>query len=348
MVYPNDRKSGEEMAGTSSENSIIAALAVNTILTIVKFTAYVFTGSGTMLSEAIHSFADVMNQGLLFVGVKRSAKAPDAMFQFGYGRERFVWALMSAVGIFFMGCGFTVMHGIEALNHPQEITGIPWAIGVLLVALVLDFSVFIFAFRSLWQQKGDTPFLMFLKTEADPPEVAVLLEDGAACLGVLIAMGAIGLHVLTGELFWDAIGSILIGVLLGVVAIWLIERNLKLLTGPSIPRDDQNRVRQVLSESPLVANIKTLRSQALDNETFTVEADVTFSAAGIVNELSDDIATTYPQLSTQPDFNTFQHEYTAKVLDVVGKEIDRIEEQLTSADEAFRFVDIEIQRPEES
>ena len=98
------------MAGSSAETSVIAALVVNTVLTIVKFVAFSVTGSGAMLSETIHSFADVMNQALLLIGIKRASKDADGRFQYGYGRERFVWALMSAVGIFFLGCGFTVMH----------------------------------------------------------------------------------------------------------------------------------------------------------------------------------------------------------------------------------------------
>ena len=155
------------MAGSSSEKSVMAALAVNSVLTVVKFVAFNITGSGAMMSETIHSFADVMNQALLLIGIKRGSKKADGVYQFGYGRERFVWALMSAVGIFFLGCGFTVMHGIEALQHPEELSSIGWAMGVLSISLLLDLGVFIYAFRALWKQKGNKPFINFLLTDKD-------------------------------------------------------------------------------------------------------------------------------------------------------------------------------------
>lgn len=335
------------MAATSSEKSVLVALAVNTVLTVVKTVAFVMTGSGAMLSEAIHSFADFMNQGLLYIGIKRGDRAADNEFQYGYGRERFIWALMSAVGIFFMGCGFTILHGIQALQHPEAMNGHTIALSVLALSLVLDLGVFVFAFRSLWGQKGNTPFVKFLKTQADPPEVAVLLEDGAACLGVLIAMAAIGLSVMTGNPSWDAIGSILIGILLGVVAIWLIERNLKLLTGPRIPEHNEARVRSLLNASPLIENVQRMRTQAIDTRTFDVELDVRFSSEAICTALSESVRTQFPKISAAEGFETFQLKYTNEVLEVVGQEIDRIETQLASEDEAFRFVDIEIQNTKE-
>ncbi|MGB0646134.1 MAG: cation diffusion facilitator family transporter [Bradymonadia bacterium] len=335
------------MAVQSSEKSVLAALGVNAILTVVKSIAFFLTGSGAMLSEAIHSLADLMNQGLLYVGIKRGNRAADKDFQYGYGRERFVWALMSAVGIFFMGCAFTILHGIQALRHPEPMSSFGIALGVLGLSLILDLSVFIFAFRSLWSQKGTTPFFEFLKTEADPPEVAVLLEDGAACLGVLIAMSAIGLSALTGYAAWDAIGSILIGILLGVVAIWLIERNLKLLTGPRIPTQDETRVRDILRSSPLIESVQSMRTQAIDTETYDVELDVRFSSPAICKTLLTDAQQRYPSLASREDFEAFQLYYTTQVLEVIGQEIDDIERSLTTEDDAFRFVDIEIQNNRE-
>lgn len=335
------------MADTASEKSVIAALVVNSILTVVKFIAFNITGSGAMLSETIHSFADVMNQALLFVGIKRSKKTPDKKFHYGYGREKFVWALMSAVGIFFLGCGFTVMHGIEALQHPEELKSVGWALGVLSLSLVLDLSIFIYAFRSLWKQKGELDFLTFLKTEADPPEVAVLLEDGAATLGVLIAMSAIGATILFPEQpYWDAIGSILIGILLGVVAVWLIERNLKLLVGPSIPATDQKKVLNILKSSPLISSVQTIRTQALDTQTFDVEVDITMSAQAIADELTPTCQAQYPELTALPSFPRFKVDYTHRVIELIGTEVDRIESELTKADPAFQFVDIEVQTEE--
>jgi divalent metal cation (Fe/Co/Zn/Cd) transporter len=166
-------------------------------------------------------------------------------------------------------------------------------------------------------------------------------------VGVLIAMAAIGLSVVTGDPSWDAIGSILIGILLGVVALWLIERNLKLLTGPSIPANDEARVRAVLKASPLIENVQRMRTQAIDTQTFALELDVRFSSQAICDALSEPVRADFPQVAAVDSFERFQLDYTNRVLETVGQEIDRIESKLAEEDEAFRFVDIEIQNTKE-
>ena len=115
------------MAVDSSRTSVIAALIGNTIVAIAKFVAFFVTGSGTMLSEGIHTVADVMNQLLLLIGIERSKRDPDEDFEYGYGQERFVWALISAVGIFFLGCGVTLYHGVNSLLNPHPVTDLNWA-----------------------------------------------------------------------------------------------------------------------------------------------------------------------------------------------------------------------------
>ena len=330
------------MSQDSSEKSVIAALAVNTILTIVKGVAFQITGSGAMLSEAIHSFADVMNQTLLFVGIKRAKKTPDIDHPFGYLRERFAWALMSAVGIFFLGCGFTIMHGIEALEHPEPLKQVGWAVGVLSLSLVLDLVIFVYAFRNLWKQKGETPFVTFLKTEADPPEVAVLLEDGAACLGVLIALTAIGLSTLTGSYIWDPVGSICIGTLLGVVALWLIKRNLELLAGPPIPENAQEKLNQVIEASPLIGHVKRLRTMAVDTNNYEVNLEISLRADRLSELAKRDVASTYPTLVQHEKFDPFAEAFTRATLAIAADEIDRIEQVLAEKDPAFNQVDIEL------
>ena len=160
-------------------------------------------------------------------------------------------------------------------------------------------------------------------------------------------MSAIGATILFPEQpYWDAIGSILIGILLGVVAVWLIERNLKLLVGPSIPATDQNKVLNILKSSPLISSVQTIRTQALDTETFDVEVDITMSAQAIADELKPTCQAQYPELTALDSFPRFQVDYTHRVIELIGTEVDRIESELTKADPAFQFVDIEVQTEE--
>ena len=127
------------MAGPeSSKGAVVAAIVGNFLVMIAKFVAYFATGSGAMLSEGIHTFADLLNQILLLVGIKRSVHDPNDKYAYGYGAERYVWALISAVGIFFLGCGVTVYHGISSLLHEHEpVRQYGWAIGVLIVSFVM-------------------------------------------------------------------------------------------------------------------------------------------------------------------------------------------------------------------
>lgn len=163
---------------------------------------------------------------LLLVGIQRSKNAADDKFDYGYGAERYVWALISAVGIFFLGCGVTVYHGIFGLlDFHEPMSDFGWPIAVLIVAFFVEFCVLTIAVKSVKKQANGAPLFKLMKTEADPAVVAVVLEDSAACLGVLIAVTATGLTKITGQHHWDAIGSNAIGILLGLIAFWLIHRN---------------------------------------------------------------------------------------------------------------------------
>ena len=139
--------------------TVLAAMAANLVIMVAKFVAFGITGSGAMLSEAIHTLADVLNQILLMVGIVRSEKPADGDYRYGYGQERFVWALISAVGIFFLGCGVTLYHGISSLMHPHEVSGLGWAVGVLLFSLDKPeaFPVDVWIDRALREQHFSTP-----------------------------------------------------------------------------------------------------------------------------------------------------------------------------------------------
>lgn len=329
------------MAAGGSKTAVAAALGGNTILMVIKFAAYFFTGSGAMLSEAIHTLADVGNQALLLVGVTRSTREADARYNYGYGRESFIWALISAVGIFFLGCGVTVYHGVSSLMHPHEVGDLTWAIVVLCISFLMDGSVLTIAYRELKKAAGDVPFLKYINTGADPSAVAVLLEDLAACSGVLIALTAIFLTEVTGKVYWDAIGSILVGLLLGWVAIWLITRNRTLLVGPAIPAEAQEKVRLALTNHPAVASIAELKTKQIDTQTWDVMASLTFHPGVLARQAEPDPSAALKQLGSPQQLEQYLEGYTGRLLTTLGKEIDALEVAVLQVVPEVKHLDVE-------
>lgn len=326
----------------NSKTSVVAAIGGNSIIMVGKLTAFSVSGSGAMLSEGIHSLADVLNQILLLVGIQRADKQADGQYAYGYGREVYIWALISAVGIFFLGCGVTVYHGIESLLHPPEqLTDLTFALIVLLVSLLIEGGVLTIAYRELKRAAGDRPFMQYLQAEADPSGVAVLLEDSAACLGVLIAMtGLVATH-LTGNVLWDAVATLAIGLLLGAVAIWLIIRNHAILVGPSIPPEVQARVRAIINSHASVETIKELKTVMLDNNTYDIMADIEFHGDVVARALSDQIEAAYPTIQSLDDFKEFAATYADDVIHALGDEIDALEATIRQTVPQAKFLDIE-------
>lgn len=326
----------------NSKTSVVAAIGGNSIIMVGKLTAFAFSGSGAMLSEGIHSLADVLNQILLLVGIQRADKKADGQYAYGYAREVYIWALISAVGIFFLGCGVTVYHGIQSLLHPPEqLTDLTFALVVLLVSLLIEGGVLTIAYRELKRAAGDKPFFQYLKSEADPSGVAVLLEDCAACVGVLIALtGLVATH-LTGNVLWDAVATLAIGLLLGAVAIWLIIRNHAILIGPSIPAEVQARVRFIINNQPSVESIKELKTVMLDNNTYDIMADIEFHGDVVARALSEQIETAYPGIQSLDDFKKFAATYADDVIHALGDEIDALEATIREAVPQAKFLDIE-------
>lgn len=329
------------MASSSSKTAVAAAIGGNALVMVAKFVAFLFTGSGAMLSEAIHTLADLLNQILLMVGIVRSARDPDHIYEYGYQSERYVWALISAVGIFFLGCGVTVYHGIQSLLHPHELTDYGWAFGVLAFSLALEGIVLWIAVRSAKQQAEGRPFLHFLRYEADPAVVAVVLEDAAACLGVLIAFGAIVMSRVTGEPYWDAIGSIVIGLLLGAIAIWLIARNTSLLVGASIPAKIRKQVEKIINNNPAVDEIVDLKTRILDTDTYRIKADIHFDGGALADKLRPQLREAYDEIKTFEQFEKFAHEFGDDVVDLLAEEVDTIERKIRAAVPEAKHLDLE-------
>jgi len=187
----------------------LLAFLGNFFIAIAKFFGFFVSGSGALFSEAIHSLADTSNQFLLIIGVRKSTKKADEHYNYGYGRERFVWALISACGIFFIGCGVTVYHGIEILRHPENIVFNNIIFYILGASFIVELITFYIAYLHLKKHGGKKKFSTILKN-GDPATLAVFYEDGLAVLGVLVAFSGIILTRVTGHAYWDAISSIIL------------------------------------------------------------------------------------------------------------------------------------------
>lgn len=330
------------MATKGSKGAVLAAIGGNTLVMLSKFAAYFLTLSTSMLSEAIHTAADLLNQILLYVGIVRSGKTADPDFDYGYAAERYVWALISAVGIFFLGCGVSIYHGVDSLIHPHaESKSMFWAIIVLIFSLIVEAYVLWVAVKAVLEQAEGKPFFNYMRTEADPATVAVVLEDAAACLGVIIAMVAIILYQVTGHPIWDAIGSITIGVLLGLIAIWLIYRNTQLLVGASIPPRIREQIRKIINANPAVEEIVDMKTRVLDTETYRIKADIRFDGEALADKLRPQVDQAYDKIKTPDDLHKFAKEFADDVVELLADEIDAIEKRIQQEIPKARHMDLE-------
>jgi cation diffusion facilitator family transporter len=236
------------MSTEGGTRAIIAALTANLGIAATKFIAFLLTRSSSMLAESIHSVADSGNQLLLLIGGKRAARAADEEHPFGYGRQRYVYAFLVSIVLFTVGGMFAIYEGVHKWQHPEPIEGRWWwvPIVVLLVAIGLESYSFRTAMVESNRTRGKRSWVEYVRTAKSPELPVVLLEDTAALLGLVFALFGVGLTLVTGEGRWDAVGTLLIGVLLVVVALVLgVEMN-SLIIGESANRDAVERIRAAL------------------------------------------------------------------------------------------------------
>jgi cation diffusion facilitator family transporter len=260
-----------------SLGSVFAALAANTAIAIAKGTAAVLTGSPALLAETLHTVADAGNEVFLFVAVRRSRHAPDSTHPFGYGPERYYWALIAAIGMFLVGGALSVWEGITALLHPRPLEDFWVGVVVLVIALVLDGLSRVVAVRTLRRQAAARQVTVrtLLRESPDPTVVTVYLEDSIDVLGAGLALLALVLHRVTGSAVPDALATLVIGLMLGYVALKLTGRNRRLLTNQAVPDRYVQALRRRLVEVPGISGVASLEAVYLGPGEVLVTADVT-------------------------------------------------------------------------
>ena len=280
------------MSASGGGKAIIAALLANTGIAITKFVAFLFSGSSAMLAESVHSVADAGNQGLLLLGGRRARREADAEHPFGYGRERYVYAFVVAIILFSIGGVFSLYEGVSKLQDPHPLENAWLPIVVLLIAIVLESFSLRTAIRESNHVRGTQGWIKFVRRAKAPELPVVLLEDVAALLGLVFALFGVGLTILTGDSLWDAVGTIMIGVLLVLVAIVLGVETKSLLVGEGASIDDVRAIRKALDSHGSVTGVVHMKTLYLGPDELLVGAKVTFAAgadiervAAIINEL---------------------------------------------------------------
>lgn len=260
-----------------SRKAITAAFLANLGIAVSKFVGFLITGSAGLAAEAVHSLADTGNQGLLFLGGRRSAQERDDEHPFGHERERFFWAFIVALVLFSMGGLFAIYEGISKLRHPHETESIGIAVAILGVAVILESYSLRTALKEVAHVKpAGMSHWEFIRTSKSPELPTVLLEDVAAESGLLMALAGVLLSHVTGNPRWDAAGSLGIGILLVVVAFILGFEMKGLLMGESASADDRRSLVIALATHPHVDKVIYMHTQHLGPDAILVAAKAIF------------------------------------------------------------------------
>lgn len=330
---------------TQGNTSVIAALLGNIVVTIIKTIVAFISGSASMFAESVHSFADTLNQSLLLVGLKRSKKPADSSRGYGYGIERFFWSLISACGILFIGAGITVYHSINSLIHynSSDISGFSYYIVVILfISFAIEGATLLIAFREL---KGDEEFSKKIFVDADPVTLAVVYEDGAAVLGVFVALTAQLLMYLTDNNVYDSIGGIIIGLILGFLAVLLIKKNHQYIIGKSLDEKVIEEITEFLLEDPCIENISEFKSVAVDINQYRIYATVEWNGSPLYEEIyqAGDLKEEFDEIKNDfSEFTKLMFKMTDRIPRLVGNHIDKIEKRIREKFPQILYVDIEI------
>jgi cation diffusion facilitator family transporter len=285
-----ERKDGDG----ESRGTVLLAGAANLGIAVAKIAAGLATGSAAMLAEGAHSVADTMNQVFLLTALSRSRRPPDAAHPFGYGKERYFWSLLAALGILVLGAGFSFLQGVHAFVSPEPVKDLPIAYGVLAVALVFEGTSWIRAVVQLRREAADRRVgtIEHAVETPDPAAKTVAFEDTAALIGIVIAAAGVTLDALTGAGQWDGVASVLIGALLIVVAYALGKQSMAMLIGEAVSRDELDEIREVIAGSAGVDEVVELLTMRLGPDEVLVAARVDVddtASGGDLERFADDV-----------------------------------------------------------
>lgn len=286
--------------------TVIIAFIANILVATAKTIAAIVTSSASMVAEAAHSWADAGNEIFLLIADRRGGRAKDARHPLGYGRNAFVWSLIAAFGIFTAGSIVSIMHGIQQLAEtgPAESPAIAYI--VLAISFVLEGASFTQALirsRRTARSHGSSTWDFVIGT-SDTTLRAVFFEDAAALVGLVLAAGAIALHQFTGEAVWDAVGSIMIGVLLGIVAVILIGRNMAFLVGTAVTPELRARAGRALLSSADIERVTYLHIEYVGPNRLFLVGEVDLAGDSQEHEVARRLRDIERQIESHPTVET--------------------------------------------
>jgi cation diffusion facilitator family transporter len=262
------------MSAGGGKKAILAALSANAGIAVAKFIGAAITGSASMLAEGVHSVADTANQGLLLFGQRRAEQEADELHPFGYGRNRYFYSFIVALVLFTLGSVYAIYEGIHKIQHPEELSSPIVAVVILGLAVALEGYSFRTAVHESRPLKGNSSWWRFIRNSRSPELPVVLLEDSGALIGLIFALAAVLLTMVTGDPIWDGIGTLAIGILLGVIALVLIVEMQSLLIGEGATPDEDRAIRANLVDDSRIDRVIHVKTQYLGPEEMLVAAKV--------------------------------------------------------------------------
>lgn len=279
------------MSAEGSKRAIVAALLANAGIAAAKFVGFLITGSSSMAAEAVHSVADTSNQGLLLLGQNRAAKAANRLHPFGYGRSRYFYSFVVALVLFTLGSMFAIYEGIEKVRHAHDhaLESPIVAVAILVIAICLEGYSFRTAYKESKPLKGDATWWQFIRNARTPELPVVLLEDTGALVGLILALGGVGMTMITDNAVWDGVGTLAIGALLGVIAIILIVEMHSLLIGEGATDAEETALLTELAAADGVDRVIHMKTQYLGPDEMLVAAKIAISPGSDIAKIADTI-----------------------------------------------------------
>jgi solute carrier family 30 (zinc transporter), member 9 len=326
-----------------NEATIYIGILIFLIIT-AKLGAWLSSGSSAMLAEFIHSVVDVGNQSLLLVGLRDSQLLPDRKHPYGYGKSVYFWALVSALGTFFLGAGVSMTHAVGDLMHPslQVITWEVWS--VLALSFAVDGYVLVQTVKETYATKP--PGISYWKHVSnirDPATLAILLEDGAACLGIVLAMGGIGLSHATGNAMFDGMAGVAISSLLGAMGIALVRVNHRFLLGQAVDKEITDEIQKILESRKSIDGIRSVQSQWTGPETFSYKAEVDFDGTYLAAKLMPIYQHEFLQIrdTMDDDLQVLLALYAEDVMRSVEREVRHVEALIRKQYPGAEYIELE-------
>ncbi|XP_051165947.1 zinc transporter 9 isoform X2 [Leptopilina boulardi] len=328
---------------------VVTAIVINACNFLFKLFAWLYTGSHSMFSECIHSAADTCNQLILAYGIHKSVQNPNPDHPYGYTNMKYVSSLISGVGIFCVGTGLSVYHGMHGLLFPEPVDSFYWAYFILGGSLVSEGATLMVAINSI--KKGALEkrlkFKEYVLSGLDPSVNVVLMEDFAAVIGVACAASCMGLTSYLGNPTFDAIGSLLVGGLLGGVASFIIYTNVAALIGRSIPQENLDKINAELESDIMVRAIHDVKGIDMGNSLVRYKAELDFDGRELTRSYLDKhdlnaMLEEVRKMQNIDELEAFLLKHGENIVDLLGGEIDRIEVKLKKNHPEIRHCDLEI------